>query len=219
MQIGSSMKIQNCAYINLDHRTDKNHHINNQLINCPYNIHRIPGVVCENFMDYAVHNYIVVGSQGHKGVIGCWLAHQKTLEHLLNVASDSEYSLILEDDVIIRPNFWLYLDILNFPPDADLIFFDSGKDHSLDKNRCLDHNLNLYITYTSHPVFVGTHCYCIKNSSISKILNILYNTKIYKDIDGFYFNHSNIISYNYQNGLVKINHNLRSDRLNNTGGL
>lgn len=213
------MKIENCTYINLDHRTDKQIHINNQLINCPYNIHRIPGIICDNFMDYAVHNYIVFGSQGHKGIIGCWLAHKQSLEYLLKLESNSEYSLILEDDVVIDRGFWSYIQGLNPPQNSDLVFFDAGRNNHLDKNRCLDHDLNLYLTYSSYPIFSGTYCYCVKNSSIPKIVNILNNVKIYKDIDGFYFYHSGIISYNYQSGLIRFNGKLKSDRLTSIGAL
>ena len=208
------MKITNCSFINMDHRIDKYIHIIEQLGSCPPNIpvSKFSGLIIDNFVDYNIANYIQPGSQMHKGVIGCWMSHKNLIKKYSDSTHTDGWTLILEDDIIINPYFWIYLHGLEPLQDADIIFFDTCH-HPIDNQYIIDQNLKIYNIYTSFPIFVGTHCYAIKNSSLNKVYNILDGVVTYKDIDGYYFDNNHIIKYNYQSGLIKINHNFISDRL------
>lgn len=198
----------------MDHRIDKNEFIINQLQSCPSNIQisRFSGLNIQNFFTYNVHNYIMPGSQMHKGIMGCWMSHKNCIKNYIEQLNNGEWVLILEDDIFIDSNFWGTIIIFDPPQDSDMIFFDSIKD-SIDAQYIVDSECNVSKIYTSWPFFAGTHCYAIKNSSLNKIYNILDGVTIFKDIDGFLFDNNNIIKYNYDTGLIKINYNFQSDRL------
>jgi GR25 family glycosyltransferase involved in LPS biosynthesis len=208
------MKITSCSYINMDHRIDKKVNMLIQLNKCPLYIpiFRFSGLNIDNYTDYPVHNYIQTGSQMHKGVIGCWFAHKNLIKNFLDDYNNEGWTLILEDDVIIDPSFWPYLESLCPIDDSDMIFFDTCN-VLIDEKFIIDKTLNIYNIYTSFPVFVGTHCYAIRNSSLNKVYNILDGVTTFKDIDGYYFGNNEIIKYNYQSGLIKINYKFQSDRL------
>lgn len=213
----SSMKITQCSYINLDHRTDKLLHISEQLASCPINIpiSRISGLIVQNFAEYKVHDYINVGSQIHKGIIGCWMSHKRLIKQELDKNlnyDDDGWTLVFEDDVVINPWFWMYLEALCPIADTDMIFFDTCK-VDIENKYVINEEFNIQEIYTSFPVFVGTHCYAIKNSSLNKVYNILDGVTIFKDIDGYYFGNNDIKKYNYQSKLIKINYKFQSDRL------
>lgn len=211
------MKITNCAYINMDHRTDKNAFILKQLSSCPpyIKIQKFSGIRVPNFLEYSVHSYIHVGSPTHMGVIGCWMAHQSVINSFMNDPSipEDEWILILEDDIFINHKFWHYLSIIQPIKDTDIIFFDTIK-KPIDPQYIINHELKISHIYTTWPFFVGTHCYAISKKSLNKVYNILSNVTVYKDIDGYIFGNSDIIKYNYQSGLISLNGKLTSDRLN-----
>jgi len=208
------MKIASCTYINMDHRLDKRNFINDQLISCPsfIPIYRFIGLNIADYAIYSVHNYINPGSQMHKGIIGCWMSHKNAIQNLLTNDIIDVWYLVLEDDIFIDPNFWNHL--LNFEPpdDADMIFFDSSKQQP-SSEYIIDTECSLSKIYTSWPIFAGTHCYTIKSSSLNKVYNILDGVTTFKDIDGYLFDNSNIIKYNYNTELIRINYNFQSDRL------
>lgn len=211
------MKITNCAYINMDHRTDKNTFILNQLSSCPpyIKIQRFSGVRVPDFLSYKVHSYIHVGSPTHMGIIGCWMAHKNVIKYFADnqyLLEDDEWVLILEDDIYINSYFWSYLSRIQPIQNADIIFFDTIK-NPIDPKYIIDHELKISHIYTTWPIFVGTHCYAISKKSLNKVYNILDNVTIYKDIDGYIFGNHDIIKYNYQSGFIYLNGSLISDRL------
>lgn len=211
------MKIAHCSFINIDYRTDKYMHMLEQLGSCPLHIptSKFSGLIINDFKDYQVHSYINYGSQMHKGIIGCWMSHKNLIKKYIDrykEFNNDEWTLILEDDIIINPYFWIYLQSVDPLPDADIIFFDSCKIEIPDQH-IIDKNLKIYSIYTSFPAFIGTHCYAIRNSSLNKVYNILDGVTIIKDIDGYYFDNNEIIKYNYQSELIRINYNFQSDRL------
>jgi GR25 family glycosyltransferase involved in LPS biosynthesis len=211
------MKFTNVAYINMDHRVDKNDAITKELKTCPeIPITRFSGHYATNFCDYQVENYITHGSHRHRGVIGCWIAHQKLLESYKDNIND-DWLLVFEDDAKIFSAFWIFSSIIQPPEDTEILFFDTYKSKNpIDPKHIIDNNYKIYNIYGSWPNFVGTHCYAIKYSAINKVYNILNSVKVYKDIDGYIFNNPNIIKYNCQSQLIKTNNNLSSDRLNDT---
>lgn len=211
------MEITHCSYINIDYRTDKYLHMLEQLGSCPTTIpiSKFSGLIINNFLEYKIHSYINVGSQMHKGIMGCWMSHKNLIKQRIDRGTETinnGWTLILEDDIIINPYFWIYLQSLDPIPDADIIFFDSCN-IQIEDQYIINKQLNIYNIYTSFPIFVGTHCYAIKNSSLNKVYNILNGVEIFKDIDGYYFGNENIIKYNYQSGLISINYKFQSDRL------
>ena len=198
----------------MDHRIDKYIHITEQLGSCPSNIpvSKFSGLTIDNFIEYTVENYIQPGSQMHKGIIGCWMSHKNLIKKYLNNSSLDGWTLILEDDIIINPYFWIYIQGLEPIPDSDIIFFDTCY-YPIDNQYIIDKTFKIYKIYTTSPIFIGTHCYAIKNSSLNKVYNILHGVTTYKDIDGYYFDNNDIIKYNYQSGFIKINDSFTSDRL------
>lgn len=189
-----------------------------QLGSCPTSIPvtKFNGLIIDDFNNYNIHSYIHRGSQMHKGIIGCWMSHKNLIKQRIESLDsflDSEWTLILEDDVIINPYFWIYLQNIQPITGTDIIFFNTYKGQNIEDQYIVDKNLQIYTIYGSFPNFVGTHCYAIRHSSLNKVYNILDGVTIYKDIDGYYFDNINIIKYNYQNEFIKINYNFQSDRL------
>jgi GR25 family glycosyltransferase involved in LPS biosynthesis len=87
----------------MDHRIDKKVNMLIQLNKCPLYIpiFRFSGLNIDDYIQYPVHDYIKHGSQMHKGVIGCWLAHKNLIKNFLDDYNNEGWTLILEDDVII----------------------------------------------------------------------------------------------------------------------
>jgi len=220
------MNISQITYINLDFRVDKLNHILMQLkdINIPY--FKTSGIISDDYEQYKFREYTVKhlslegNKKKYKGILGCFLAHKKAVSNLINFAAENldlesdNYSLILEDDVIIDSDFWNFVFELPDLKDADMIFFDSGREKELT-------NFPMYCSdpvcyknfYKSNPKFIGAHCYAIKNKKLQKILQYLEDVKEYKDPDGYYFDNKQFTVYCFQTGKVKINRKLSSDRL------
>ena len=212
------MQFSNLTYINMDHRIDKYAHLMESLRYCPINGFKTSGVIAHNFKDYPALDYVTKNQQKYQGVIGCFLAHTNALENLLSAQNNpNEYSMVLEDDIIIDPMFWVFLEELPDIKDADIIFFDSGDNrHLKDFPKYCTNPVCYRKFHKSWPQFVGTHCYAIRNSNLPKIIAFLKETKAYKDLDGHYFGHRDFTNYCFQTGLTRINHRFRSDRLNAT---
>ncbi len=214
------------TYINLDYRTDKLFHILHQLKNIDIPYFKTSGVLIDNYNDYPFQTYndkflnLEGNTKKYKGILGCFLAHKQAIINLIvktkqhqDILSTS-YSLILEDDVQINSQFWHFVNQLPVLKDADMIFFDSGQEHNLI-------NFPMYCTdpvcyknfYKSNPHFIGAHCYLIPNHKLYKILRFLQDVKEYKDVDGYYFDNKNFITYCFQSKYISINTNLESDRI------
>jgi len=212
------MQISNITYINMEHRVDKYQHLIESLKYCPLPIFHTPGVIAHDFEKYPAFDYVTKNRQKYQGVIGCFLAHKNALKNLLSAQNNpNEYSMVLEDDIIIDMPFWPFVQELPDIKDADIIFFDSGDNRHLTEfpKYCTD-PVCYRRFYKSWPQFVGTHCYAIRNSNLPKIIDFLENTTKYKDLDGHYFGHRAFTNYCFQTGLTRINHGFRSDRLNAT---
>ena len=202
----------------MPHRIDKYQHLMKSLEHCPYPTFHTPGIIAHDFEKYPAFDYVTKNKQKYQGVIGCFLAHISALENLLSAQTNfNNYSMIIEDDIIIKPQFWSFVDSLPDIKDADIIFFDSGDNRHLKEFPKYCENPVCYRKFhKSWPQFVGTHCYAIRNSNLSKIIKFLKNTTKYKDLDGQYFGHRFFTNYCFQTGLTRINHKFKSDRLNAT---
>lgn len=212
------MILSNVTYINMEHRIDKYAHLMESLQHCPYPTFKTSGVIAEDYLKYNVPPHVSKNQQKYQGVIGCFLAHINALEALLSAKNkDSEYSMIIEDDIIIDPKFWPFIDSLPDIKDADIIFFDSGDNRHLKEFPKYCEDPVCYRKFhKSWPHFVGTHCYVIRNSNLNTVISFLKNRNTYKDIDGVYFGYKQFTNYCFQTGLTRINHQLQSDRLNKT---
>lgn len=76
-------------YINLDHRTDRKQHIEEQLKN-------------QGITDYERINAVYVP---YFGALGCTFSHIKTLEKFINEDEEHEVCVIFEDDFIFTRDF------------------------------------------------------------------------------------------------------------------
>lgn len=86
--LNSIKDIQHCYYINLEHRTDRKEHVENQLNYFSLNPKRFNAIKLKN------------------GAIGCSLSHIKLLEYAKE--NNFEHILIVEDDILfLNPDLFL----------------------------------------------------------------------------------------------------------------
>ena len=107
-----------------------------------------------------------------RGAIGCYLSHLAVYELIAN--NTFPYGFIFEDDVLIDRYILKKLNkmIIRIPDDWDLLFLSC---------QCLScKSMELY--YDVGKFFL-THCYVVKKSSAAKILNLLKNKRISRQID------------------------------------
>jgi GR25 family glycosyltransferase involved in LPS biosynthesis len=219
------MQISALTYINLDSRTDKLQNVKNQLENCPFDKFKTPGLTISNYDTYKLKPYLAKQNESKiKGHIGCVLAHLHALEGLVKLNNDpNDYSMILEDDVCIHPNFWKFVSGLDASQyiKSDLIFFDTINKHSpygIFDSFDNDKSISIYVPAKSnrwfdkkenkHRVyFWGTHCYCIKNS----FMEYAHNTLKKSPIDSIDMMYTSLFStYHIQTGLVYQNRSIYS---------
>ena len=113
--------ISKIYYINLDRRPDRNENIKNEINKINFNgpVERIPAV---NGIELDIHNLSdeLIKPEGKKdamdkngglyyimtpGAIGCALSHYNVATKIIEEMSDTDYVLILEDDVILEDDF------------------------------------------------------------------------------------------------------------------
>jgi len=222
------MLISNLTYINLDHRKDKLKHVLAVLSACPIPYFKTSGVLIENDDEYQVSEFLRSYSPNPnflKRTLGCFFAHKNAIHNLIKIDDPNvdQYSMIVEDDVLIDEKFWN--TILNTDhhayDDADIVFFDTGRTLSnfgryeliinqypicyrLPKGVCASKNGTLY--------FSGTYCYAIKNSKLKIIKEFLDFQENVGSIDMCLMNQLN--SYHVQTNLVSFNTKLNSDICN-----
>lgn len=104
------------------------------------------------------------------GEVGCYLSHFMLIKQCIN--SQSEYSVILEDDFVISdPNFNNNLkETLNkIKVDFDILYLGN-----ITENHATQLVDNVYYPDKNQQI-LGTHGYLIKNKNASKILKSLYD--------------------------------------------
>jgi GR25 family glycosyltransferase involved in LPS biosynthesis len=138
------------------------------------------------------------------GTVGCFLSHRELLRHIVTLNSPELGTLILEDDVKIRPDLFIKLASVEreLPKDWDILFLDKGglkksetpiSDNLVKIRKSLDGDTNW-----------GTHCYIVKNSSIKrKILPILEH--MIDGIDRQYNVHADKINQYIAYGIIPLN--------------
>lgn len=184
-------------FINLEKRKVKRQLMERQLrrLNVPFT--RINGVDCVNFKEYRIKNYIKHGSLNHKGLIGCFLAHKKCLEHIhINYRENNKKFIVTEDDIKIYENLFQEITKIKIPDDCDILFLNSacrpGKPVP-DAKYLVDENL--YKIYETYPIFLGAFFYILNYDIIEKILNKIKQVNTYEDFDLFLFKNFNCYTY------------------------
>lgn len=222
------MRISALTYINLDSRKDKFQNVKEQLKHCPFYTFKTPGVTISNYEQYTLTAHFSTKNESEiKGNIGCVFAHLQALEGLINLNNDPhDYSMILEDDVCIHPNFWKLVSGLDASQyiKSDLILFDTIHKHShygIFDSFANDKSISLYVPAKSnnwlklnnkHEIyFFGTHCYCVKNSFMQNTYNVLKQSPI-GSIDMMYT--SLFSTYHIQTGLVYQNRAIYNSDIN-----
>lgn len=125
-------------YINLDRRTDRREHIENQLSLLDIKAKRVPASVGSeltkeqmsfvNFDDF----YCLMKRPVSPGEIGCALSHIRVWQKIVDQKID--YALILEDDVVLDKRLINLLTIDTFYSKYDLINFSNTEPYSCNKN-------------------------------------------------------------------------------------
>lgn len=114
------------------------------------------------------------------GQIGCYLSHFKLVEKIMNEqkqqTSNSEYSVIFEDDVVLESGLHdkiqkIISDLESRNHNFDLIFLGNQ-----NNNRGINLVNNIYFLDETNDCW-GTHALLIKNQNIEKIYNINCNIK------------------------------------------
>jgi glycosyl transferase family 25 len=124
-------------------------------------------------------------------VIGCAMAHIKVWKLFLE--SNTEYAIILEDDVVFEHNFKEKLDlgIKNTPDDFDILYLGCfGCQNNLNFNTLQFANLgilnlkaNFKNQFVNKPfVALATHAYIVSRNGAKKLLSYI-DRNIYTHID------------------------------------
>ena len=188
--------------INLDRDINNYYILKKQLKKRDIHLNRFPGIYGKNIKNYEKYRKHLSKSCEYfcpKSVIGCGLSHYVLLENIYNnylQNRETEYTLILEDDV--TPLFSNKKEIENIlkvmPKNCDILSLYCQGYCNYD--------------YYSNKMFIkgtklmgSTAAYIVKNSSIPKIIS----KKIYNHIDYQRYNTKNIIIYNFNQKLFKVN--------------
>ncbi len=198
--------ISKIYYINLEKRTDRNHFMSEQLSQYNVEFERFNAIlveksdvigdyckykkITERFLKNHEYNTIYENDenfQRYRGSISAYISFYLLIKKLLK-DNVKENILILQDDCIIRPNFFDVLEkfILNkhLPSDFDIL-----RSIIQQKRRCRvakinkNHRLSGKKGRKITSKFDGAHFNYINGQSIGKIYDYLNNSNVYQ-IDG-----------------------------------
>jgi len=192
-------------YINLEHRKDRNTHIQDQIkkINWTGEVERINAINGRNLNLEMVKPYFSArafaeanntkqfkfapGSYMTRGSVGCALSHRDAWITILN--GNHQKVLILEDDIYIDDNFNEKLtEYLTHIPDYDLLYVGYHESKTTKKQ-------NNYYKIPTDTVF-GTTGYIVDKRIVKKLIGMFpinlqldsELSKIYKDIKIYHLN-------------------------------
>jgi GR25 family glycosyltransferase involved in LPS biosynthesis len=97
------------------------------------------------------------------GPLGCYISHLRAMIH--GYQNNSDYTMLMEDDIIVYNTEIIEQKINNIPDDWDVILFNS-----IIKTDDVHEEPFVKIVDEFH----STHCYIIKNSSLEKIFKKVY---------------------------------------------
>ena len=172
-------------YINLDFEKNRFNYINEQLnlLNNKekFSIERFAGIYGKTLTidiinQYIVNNTLVKNIEWNnfkfdKAVLAIYLTHIDLWKNIL-LTNKEEYSLIIEDDVIIPSNLYNQIEknMKNIPKNWDIVFI--GRSFLLKGDIINDNILRPHVVHerqTNHGMF----SYLIKTSSIIKLINLI----------------------------------------------
>ena len=191
-------------YINLNRRPERNKHIKEQLKKISWKgpIERLPAVdgkylkqkvVSTYFTETAIaqsttkHEQFIPGYYMTKGGMGCALSHRQIYLKIQKQKFDRV--LILEDDVLLEPNFLEKLDSVSkyIPNDFDILYLGYSESKSSTP-------VNEYISKPTGVVF-GTFAMVINKRVVPKLLSLF---PLYAQIDSSISNlFPNIKAYHF----------------------
>ena len=211
-----NIMISKIYYINLDRRPDRLKHIKNELNKINYSgpIERIQGIdgrqlninnLSNDLITIEGKNDALNKNKGMyyiltPGAIGCALSHLNIYNKIIEEMSDDNYSLILEDDIIINNNFMNKLNnYTSKMPHFDILFLGYHNFNSNEKN---ENNI-----YGKPKKIWGLFGYLINKKSaieIKKVFPLKYQIdtempKIFNNLNVFYLKDNLIISDLSQN--------------------
>lgn len=152
--------------INLEKRTDRKNSIIEQFAKQNIDLEFFPG------LDAKILG--VVSLLKTKGMTGCYISHH--LLHLKLKSAEDEWSIIIEDDLIICKDLIYHVELWlkTIPKDADIGFFGYYK-------RKGSSSIHITRDWLFIDKFYGAHFYAVKTSSLPKIIK--YTSKIENQID------------------------------------
>lgn len=101
------------AYVNLDHRTDRNERMQTSLVKCglnQYSVERIKGQYFEERDKGKDHTITKMLSRPQKGAIGCFASQIKIMEKALSVG---KHAFVMEDDLVFCSDFMKRMDYVD----------------------------------------------------------------------------------------------------------
>jgi glycosyl transferase family 25 len=126
------------------------------------------------------------GVFGPKSAIGCALSHIKVWKEI--EASGRDYGIVMEDDVILEPQFEekLTLALKHVPSDYDILYlgcFDSSFFTNIMGVMGMSNQQEIINKYIKRPrVALGAHAYVVSRQGAEKLIKCL-DRNIYNHID------------------------------------
>lgn len=182
------MLINDCyiGYLNLDHRTDRRNHIENELARVGLTAERTRGKLPTEF-NLIAHKLQVMKNRT-AGAIGC---HYGQVEIMKKAFAAGKHGFVLEDDVIFCSDLQeRFIMIDEFLKDKDWAIFWLGgtyhypegwwhkPGHNEELQQC-DCTFGVDAEKTEHPNFMrtygafSTHCYIVNHKYIELVLAFL----------------------------------------------
>jgi len=200
-------------YINLDRRPDRNEHIKNELIKIDKDkeVERVPAIDGRTINIKGLSNELITdegkldalninGGMYYiltPGAVGCALSHLNIYNKVIEELNDDEYALIVEDDIIIKDNFYDKLNsYINKMPKFDILFIGYHYYTNDDPTR------KIYDDYGEPTKIFGLFGYIINVKAaltIKTVFPLRYQIdtampNIFKDLKVFYLKEKLIVS-------------------------
>tara|TARA_B100001121_G_C18519989_1_gene540854 strand:- start:97 stop:846 length:750 start_codon:yes stop_codon:yes gene_type:complete len=202
----NNIKINKTFVINLDSRKDRLKSIDKDLKKIKLEYERFPACDGKKLDKYSndISKYFDKNNKLTPGQIGCSLSHIKIWEKAIK--DNNKYTLVLEDDAIIPPNFWKKINnlLLELPLNYNMILLGccSCEGEVINnKNYILKGSKNPNSNWCT-TAYIINHNFCkkliniIKNNKLkNKSIDRYLNTNIYPNYD-FYINNLPFIKQN-----------------------
>jgi GR25 family glycosyltransferase involved in LPS biosynthesis len=147
------------------------------------------------------------------GSIGCIMTHIKAYRSIIK--SNAEYSLILEDDVILNDGFYSKLQQLmtSLPDDFDIVYLASNFSIKNNLRACLSDTLYVPLYPRS-----GQYAYLISNKGAKQIMNNIFPIRIslggIDTLIGRLVSRRILIAYHVVENLCSVEYNNESNVVN-----